>query len=97
MKLQFKPLLFILPVFILLFGGFGFHGFLFDWYPDFEHPLPVALHLNGEELLGLNVLRESQYGVRGYFLVVLFFTGILLQALVVPLIERLFKKTAQQA
>lgn len=92
MKLQFKPMLLILPAFMLLFGAFGFNGFLNILFPDFRITLPVALHLNGAELLGLNVLRDSVYGVRGFFIVSLFCFGMILQLLVVPIVEKLLKK-----
>lgn len=89
MRYQFKPMLVILPSFIILFGGFGFAGILNELYPNFLIQLPIALHLNGNELLGLNILHDSVYGVRGYFLVVLFFSGVFLQLAAAPLIERL--------
>ncbi len=92
MKHQFKPLLVILPTFMVLFGGFGFAGVLNIWFPQFSQVLPIALHLDSQELLGLNILHDSVYGVRGYFLVVLFFSGLLLQAVATPFAERLFKK-----
>ncbi|MBI2444926.1 DUF106 domain-containing protein [Candidatus Micrarchaeota archaeon] len=96
MKYQFKPMLVILPTFIILFGGFGFAGILNEIYPQFLIQLPIALHLNGQELLGLNILHDSVYGVRGYFLVVLFFSGIVLQLAAAPFIERLLYGPNQQ-
>jgi len=96
MKYQFKPMLVILPTFIILFGGFGFAGILHLLFDGFTITLPIALHLNGNELLGLNILQSSVYGVRGYFLVVLFFSGILLQLAAAPLIERLLYGPSHQ-
>ena len=88
MSYQFKPTLVILPVFILVLGGFGFNGFLVDAFKDFAIQLPIALHLNGNELLGLNILHQSTYGVRGFFILCTVFTGLLLQLLIVPLLEK---------
>lgn len=96
MKYQFKPMLVILPSFIILFGGFGFSGILPIVYPTYSITLPIALHLTSSELLGLNVLHDSVYGVRGFFLVVLFFGGIVLQLAGAPLIERLLYGPSQQ-
>ncbi len=96
MKYQFKPMLVILPTFIILFGGFGFAGILNELYPQFLIQLPIALHLTGNELLGLNILHDSVYGVRGYFLVILFFSGIILQIVGAPLIERLLYGPKQE-
>lgn len=96
MKYQFKPMLVILPSFIILFGGFGFEGVLPLVYPTYSIQLPIALHLSGSELLGLNILHDSVYGVRGFFLVVLFFSGILLQLAAAPLIERLLYGPKQE-
>ncbi|MBI5226342.1 DUF106 domain-containing protein [Candidatus Micrarchaeota archaeon] len=96
MKYQFKPMLVILPSFLIMFGGFGFEGILFSLFPGFNITLPIALHLDGSELLGLNVLHNSHYGVRGFFLVILFFSGILLQLAVVPIAEKLFYGPKQE-
>src|SRR3989338_6687164 len=67
MQLQFKPTLLILPLVIILYGGFGYGGVLLSWFPDFSISLPIALHLTGDELFGLNILHSSVYGVRGFF------------------------------
>ncbi len=96
MKYQFKPMLVILPSFIILFGGFGFEGILPMIYPHYLITLPIALHLTGNELLGFNILQSSVYGVRGFFLVVLFFSGIALQVLAAPLIEKLLYGPKQE-
>lgn len=95
MSYQFKPTLVILPVFILVLGGFGFNGFLIDWFRDFSIQLPIAMHLTGNELLGLNIFHQSTYGVRGFFILCTVFSGLLLQLLVVPLLEKhVFKSPA---
>ncbi len=96
MKYQFKPMLVILPSFIILFGGFGFAGILPLIYPYYTITLPLALHLTSSELLGLNILHDSVYGVRGFFLVVLFFSGIALQLAGAPLIEKLLYGPKQE-
>lgn len=90
MKYQFKPLLVILPVFIILFGGFGFDGFLISWYPHFQIILPFDLHVPA--LFSLNVLQEGLYGVRGFFLVSILFSSLAIQLVVSPFIERFFNK-----
>ncbi|MFH1106905.1 MAG: EMC3/TMCO1 family protein [Candidatus Micrarchaeota archaeon] len=62
MMLPFKSMIFILPLFFvfLWFMEGNMHGFAIQ--------LPFALHLNGHELLGLNVFQESTYGPRGLFI-----------------------------
>ncbi|MBI4360657.1 DUF106 domain-containing protein [Candidatus Micrarchaeota archaeon] len=90
MKYQFKPLLVVLPVFIALFGGFGFNGFLMDWYSGFRIVLPFDLHLPA--LFSFNILTDGVYGVRGFFLVGVLFSGLLIQLVLSPLIERFFNK-----
>ena len=96
MKYQFMPMLVILPTFIVLFGGFGFAGILNILFPGYATTLPIAMHLTGTELLGLNILHDSVYGVRGFFLVILFFSGLLLQLAVVPTAEKLFYGPKQE-
>ena len=90
MQLQFKPLLVILPLFLILFGGFGFAGLLPMLFPGFEITLPFDMHLNA--IFTLNLLQtipvQALYGIRGYFIVCLFFAGIAIELLYSNLIEK---------
>lgn len=83
MKLSFKPLLVSLPLLFILFGfsflGLSYGGVLNQFFPDFSITLPIALHLTGDELFGLNVLKNSVYGSRGFFILCLFVLGLLLE------------------
>lgn len=73
MFLPFKNMIFVIPLFI----GFmfvlesAFHGFLIE--------LPIALHLNGNELLGLNIFHNSQYGPRGFFILSSIISGLAIE------------------
>ncbi|HII38808.1 TPA: DUF106 domain-containing protein, partial [Candidatus Micrarchaeota archaeon] len=59
--LPFKAMIVILPLFLIAMW------LLESMFSQFKIILPIGLHLG--ELLSLNVLHESVYGVRGYFIV----------------------------
>jgi len=72
MILPFKAMIVVLPMFFIaiwLVGGA---------FPAFTMKLPIALHMS--EILSFNILRESIYGVRGYFIVSAAAVGMLLEA-----------------
>ncbi len=73
MFLPFKSMIVVLPlffVFIWLIGGA---------YPHFTIRLPIALHLNGGELFGLNILHDSTYGPRGFFILASVLAGSVIE------------------
>ncbi|MBI5225065.1 DUF106 domain-containing protein [Candidatus Micrarchaeota archaeon] len=73
MLLPFKNFIFIIPLFIL------FTEVIHSQFPTFLQPLPIALHLNGQELLGLNVFHESHYGPRGFFILSSIVSGMVIE------------------
>jgi len=83
MILPFKAMIFILPTFFIaiwLVGGA---------FPGFVIKLPVALHVN--EILSFNILRDSIYGVRGYFIISAAVVGMILE-LIWSQVEKIMKK-----
>ncbi|MEW5955811.1 MAG: EMC3/TMCO1 family protein [Candidatus Micrarchaeota archaeon] len=72
--LPFKAMIVILPLFFIAIWFMG------GAFPTFAIKLPIALHMN--EILSLNVLRESVYGVRGYFILSAAAVGIVLEAII---------------
>ena len=71
--LPFKATIVILPLFFIAVWLVG------NAFPAFTIKLPIALHVN--EILSLNILRESTYGVRGYFIISAAVASILVEAL----------------
>lgn len=69
--LPFKPMIVVLPLFFIALWALG------AAFPAFSIQLPVALHWN--ELLSLQILRPSTYGVRGFFIVVAILAGIVIE------------------
>jgi len=92
MRLSFKPLLVSLPIIFVLFGfdffGFNYVGLVGQLFPNFSITLPIALHLNGNELLGLQILKDSTYGARGFFILCLFVLGLVLELVVGRLVDK---------
>ena len=85
MWLPWKSMVFILPVFFILIGTSGFLGINYpglvpDAFPSFIIVLPFNIHLDA--ILSLNILRDSVYGPRGYFIVWAIISGFILEALV---------------
>ncbi len=75
MFLPFKNMIFVIPLFI------GFMWVLDIYFHGFLIGLPIALHLNGEELLGLNILKTSHYGPRGFFILSSIVSGMVIEQL----------------
>ncbi len=73
MLLPFKNFIFIIPLFILFTTG------IHSLFPTFLQALPIALHLNGQELMGLNIFHTSYYGPRGYFILSSIVTGMVIE------------------
>lgn len=72
MMLSFKPLIIILPVFLV------FIAYLQGQYTNFLIHLPFGLHVY--EILRLPpIIGESAYGVRGFFIVVSIFCNLWLE------------------
>ncbi len=85
MWLPWKSMVFILPAFFLLIGTSGFLGINYEGlipgaFPGFVIVLPFDIHLNA--IMGLNILRDSVYGPRGYFIVWAIISGFALEAIV---------------
>ncbi|MFH1257523.1 MAG: EMC3/TMCO1 family protein [Candidatus Micrarchaeota archaeon] len=76
MWLPFKNMIFIIPMFI------GVMWVLQEMFPNFLITLPIALHLNGEELLGLNIFKSSVYGSRGFFIISSIVTGMAIEGII---------------
>ncbi|HLC47446.1 MAG TPA: EMC3/TMCO1 family protein [Candidatus Norongarragalinales archaeon] len=85
MFLPFKNMIFVIPLFIGVMWVLGiyFNGFLIE--------LPIALHLNGNELLGLNIFHSSQYGSRGFFILSSVVAGLVIEQVWSKVLNR--KKT----
>jgi uncharacterized membrane protein (DUF106 family) len=75
MWLPFKNMIFVLPLFFVAMWLIE-HAF-----PQFLQALPIALHLNGNELLGLNILKTSHYGPRGFFILSSIVSGLVIEQL----------------
>ncbi len=73
MFLPFKNMIFVIPLFLIFMEVVNgtFRGFLVD--------LPIALHLNGNELLGLNIFKSSVYGPRGFFILSSIVSGMVIE------------------
>lgn len=77
MILPFKNMIFSIPLFL---------GFVFiaqTLFPSFLQQLPIALHLNGEELMRFppDILKTSTYGPRGFFIISSIVTGMAIEAI----------------
>ncbi len=92
MRLSFKPLLVSLPILFFLFGfsffGFSYGGIVHQLFPGFSIVLPIALHLNGHELLGLHILQDATYGSRGFYIICLFVFGLVLELVVGRFVDK---------
>jgi uncharacterized membrane protein (DUF106 family) len=75
MWLPFKNMIFVLPLFFVAMW------LIQNQFPHFIQNLPIALHLNGNELLGLNVLKTSYYGPRGFFILSSIVSGLVIEQL----------------
>lgn len=73
MFLPFKSMIVILPLFFVFIWLAG------TYFPQFTIRLPIALHLNGSELFGLNILHESTYGPRGFFILASVLAGSVIE------------------
>jgi uncharacterized membrane protein (DUF106 family) len=86
--LPFKSMIIILPLFFIVLWALG------AAFPSFSVQLPVALHWN--ELFSLKILSPSAYGVRGYFIVVAVFSGLVIE-LVIQAYDKMKAKEAKVA
>lgn len=77
MKLMLKQMVVVLPLGILIIGGWGFHGLVASLYPNFIITLPFGIHI--PELMSLRILSPSTYGPRGYFIVLAVFLGMIME------------------
>ncbi len=75
MFLPFKNMIIVIPLFL------GFMWVLGQAFPNFLQELPIALHLNGEELLGLNIFHSSHYGSRGFFIINSIVSGLVIEGI----------------
>ncbi|MFH1750123.1 MAG: EMC3/TMCO1 family protein [Candidatus Micrarchaeota archaeon] len=73
MFLPFKNMIFVIPLFL------GFMFVLQSNFQTFLVELPIALHMNGNELFGLNIFHNSHYGPRGFFILSSVVTGLVIE------------------
>ncbi len=82
MFLPFKSMVVVIPLFAVIIW------LVESQFGKFTIELPIALHLNGNELFGLNVFHSSTYGPKGFFIVSSLVCGIIVEAVT----NRLFKR-----
>ncbi|MFH0971046.1 MAG: EMC3/TMCO1 family protein [Candidatus Micrarchaeota archaeon] len=83
MFLPFKNMIFVIPLFFIVIE------LILRGFPGFLQELPIALHLTGTELMGLNIFHPSTYGPRGFFIISSIFSGMIIEGI----LGKLKKKT----
>ncbi|MBU1197523.1 DUF106 domain-containing protein [Candidatus Micrarchaeota archaeon] len=80
--LPFKNMIVVIPMFLIVIWMVG------SALPNFVIDLPIALHLNGNELLGLNVFQSSTYGSRGFFILSSVISGLVIEGIAGKLLKQ---------
>ena len=90
LKLQWKALPVILILFFIVIGTSGFLGLSYEGllpgsYPNFTILLPFDIH--AASVFSLQIIRNSTYGVRGFFIVCLLIFGMIFESLYSKIIK----------